>query len=257
MNPPTPAREIDVLFNQLAEVLNACQVLDDATWQRYEWQAKKLLRTDPLKAHIVLGLLAVVRLDEKAAEHAFQKAARTSGWSPFLRMNYAVMLNHFHRPQDALNQLLAVAEQAPASFVLDESARCAYATGRLHLAASLLEKLSTRGPLPSLLQKHTDDLHVALKTVDALGLSDDTMAAIQAPAWQAIREQESAQGKVVTINDVVIPDDRPSILRTYWVPVSEEEGWAMNDRMNEIWAQSDDASPVEDFCPMIVGRGAA
>ena len=260
MNTPEPAREIDTLLDRLVAIVNHGETVTDTQLAQLEWQAKKLLRTDPAPASMALGLLAVVRADETAAEHAFQGAARKIGWTPLLRMNYAAMLNSFHRPDEALTQTLQVIEQRPEDLsilALDQAARRAHAAGRLHLAHDLLNQICSMNALSDNLQSFSDGLGAILETADALGLTDEVMASIQQPAWAAIREMESANGKTIRISDNVVPGERVSVLRTYWLPVSKEEGWKANRRMKAIWAESDDTSPIDDFCPIIIGRGEA
>jgi len=64
----TPAREIDELLSRLIAVDNSGSTPDDDALTRLQWQARKLLRSDPANAHMALGIIASLRRDEATAE---------------------------------------------------------------------------------------------------------------------------------------------------------------------------------------------
>lgn len=269
MTTPEPARKIDVLFERLIEINAAFYdetgqpvrvIVDEIELKRLERDARNSLGTDTRKARMALGLIAAFRGDETGADREFA-AARVLGWTPVTAMNYAATLRRFCRIDDALTHAMTVVDQGPGPLyaqALNQAVEWAYTVGRLHLASTLLAKLRehAKGAITERLTTLAEALRSLVKAADELGLTDDLMAATQAPVWAAIRELPLADFAAVALQDEVIPGERPSILRTYWVDISEEEGFALNGRMNEIWAESDDASPVDDFCPLIVGRGA-
>lgn len=140
----TPKREVDELLRRLAVIVNSGSAPVDDELARLHWQARKLLRSDPADAHMALGIIAFLRLDETTAEQEFQYSLGMGGWKPIWAINFATMLRTFNRMEEALSQTLTVVQQGPGLFyvpALKEAIEWAYAVGRLHLATELLESL--------------------------------------------------------------------------------------------------------------------
>ncbi len=210
MTTPTPAREIDVLLRRLATDVNSGSTIADDELARLQWQARKLLRSDPADAHMALGIIAALRLDETTTEQEFLLSRDKSGWKPIWALNFATMFTSFHRVEEALRQTLDVVQQGPGPFyipALEEASERAYAVGRLHQAAEILESLRkhTTTPLPDKIVKLDHDLASLLKAADELELTDDQMAAMQAPIWALLREKPIAAADV-KIEDNVYND---------------------------------------------------
>jgi hypothetical protein len=258
MNTPEPAREIDRLIERLV-FLKEAQSVNEIELQRLFQEAKRLLPYDPGDAHMVLGMVAYLKGDDETARAEHQKSLNVK-WTPLRAFNYAGTLGDQHYPQEALNQSMHIIEQGMNKhdpMVLRNAVIAAYSAGHLHQAATLLAQynalgLAEEGKVANIAKQLPDILSV----VDTLGLTDEVIASIQEPAWAAIRETESTKRKMIRVEDSVVSDERSSILRTYWVPVSEEEGHALNWRMIEIRSEQDEAASIEDFCPMIVGSGS-
>ena len=63
----TPKREIDELLSRLVAIVNSGSALADDELVRLQWQARKLLRSDPADAHMALGIIASLRRYEATA----------------------------------------------------------------------------------------------------------------------------------------------------------------------------------------------
>ena len=261
MNTPEPAREITVVVEKLLLIANSDQSVEEATLAQLEWQARKCLRLNPQEAYAALGMIATLRKDEEAMERAFQKSMM-GNTRPDLIMAYAASLRRFFRLEEALRQALSVIEQGPGPsyvYALHTAVEWAHGIGRLHVAAKLLTLLRQQTTTEEIPERFLD-LEKAfpplIEAVNELNLTDEVLVRIQESAWAAIHERYRGQRlDVVTIADRILPYEGLSIRRTYWVPVTVEEGYALNDRMIELWAESDDPPSIDDFCPVIRGRG--
>ena len=262
MTTPTPAREIDELLDHLIAVGNSDAVPDNDALTRLQWQARKLLRSDPADAHMALGIVASWCRDEATAEKEFLLSRDQGGWRPLWALNFATTLGRFHRVKEALQQTLTVVRQGPGPFyvpALGEAIIRAYATGRLRLAAELLESLRKHmtGPLPD---KFVAQIEKALpplvKTADDLGLTDDQMAAVQAPIWALIREKQVAAG-AVGIEDEVYNDGNPFISRTFELPLPFEEILQLEEALVKAQSEQEAALPIWDFSVSLREQEAA
>ncbi|MER2526369.1 MAG: hypothetical protein ABTR07_00395 [Candidatus Competibacter denitrificans] len=259
MNTPTPVREIEVLVNRLTDIVNDGAETNHHELAQMEWQARRAAKTEPHLGNIVLGFIAMLRRDDAGADRAFQ-AARVAGWSSTWALSYSTVTRRFYRLEDALEHAMTVMKLGPGEdylHALRHAIEWAHGLGRLHLASDLLTALQKHMDVPEYLAHIAEKLPPLLAVAQQLGLTDDTMAATQAPAWAALREIAANPLMPIAINDEVIADDRLSILRTYWVSTSQAQGDALNWRMIEIRSERDDAAPIEDFCPIIIGRGEA
>ena len=249
---PVPARKINVLLDRLNALLQRAneQPIDELEWQRLRQEARPLLATDPQEARMVLGILAALRGDEATAMQEFE-AARTLGWTPAWALNRATMLARFHRMEDALNEGMTVVEHGPGSAfylpALREAAEWAYAVGRLHLAADLLKAFRQHHPepLPPDLHDLEDSLARFVPVADALELTDDLMAEMQAPAWALIR----AQGfqRRVAMTDAAHNDGDLFLSRAFRVPLPFEAAYRLDLRLVEAYADSEADWPIERF----------
>lgn len=258
MNTPTPAREIAVVVENLLLIANSDQSVEEATLAQLEWQVRKCLRLNPQEAYAALGMIATLRKDEEAMERAFQKSRR-GNTRPDLIMAYAASLRRFFRLEDALTQTLKVIDQGPGThyvLALCTAVEWAHGVGRLHLAAKLMPLLRQQATIEEIPERFLD-LEKAfpplIEAVNELGLTDEALVRIQESAWAAVQERYRGQRLDVAVQDRILPYEGLSIQRTYWVPVTLEEGYVLNDRMIELWAESDDPPPFEYFCPIIRG----
>ena len=261
MTTPTPAREIDELLSRLVAIVNSDTVLADDELVRLQWQARKLLRSDPADAHTALGIIAAMRLDETTAEREFLRARDDGGWNPFWALNFATMLGRFHRVEEALHQTLDVVQQGPGPFyvpALEKTITWAYAVGRLRLVAEILESLRKHAtaPLPDKTVKLDHGLASLVKAADELELTDDQMAAIQAPVWALIREKRLAPD-TVTIEDEVYNDGSLFISRTFGLPLSFEELLQMEEALVKAQSEQEDILPIWNFSVGLQEREAA
>ncbi len=262
MTTPTPAREIDVLLSRLVAIVNSNAVLADDELARLQWQARKLLRSDPTDAHMALGIIAAMRLDETAAEREFLRARDEGGWRPIWALNFATILGRFHRVEEALRQTLDVMQQGPGpSYVAaqNETIIWAYAVGRLHRAAEILESLRkhTTEPLPDKVAKVDQALQPLVKAADELELTDDQIAAIQAPVWALIREKRITTAGAVMIEDSVYNDGSLLMNRTFHLPLSFEELLQMEEALVKAQSEQEDILPIWNFSVGLQGREAA
>ncbi len=261
MTTPTPAREIDVLLSRLVAIVNSNAVLADDELARLQWQARKLLRSDPADAHMALGIIASLDWDETTTEQEFLHSRDESGWRPIWALNFAVMLGRFNRMEEALRQTLDVMQQGPGpSYVAaqKETIIWAYAVGRLHRAAEILESLRkhTTEPLPDKVAKVDQALQPLVKAADELELTDDQIAAIQAPVWALIREKRLAPG-TVAIEDEVYNDGSLFISRTFKLSVSFEELLQMEEALVKAQSEQEDILPIWNFSIGLQEREAA
>ena len=261
MTTPTPAREIDELLNRLVAIVNFDTVLANDELVRLQWQARKLLRSDPADAHTALGIIAAMRLDETTAEREFLRARDDGGWNPFWALNFATMLGRFHRVEEALHQTLDVVQQGPGPFyvpALEKTITWAYAVGRLRLVAEILESLRKHAtaPLPDKTVKLDHGLASLVKAADELELTDDQMAAIQAPVWALIREKRLAPG-TVAIEDEVYNDGSLFISRTFKLSVSFEELLQIEEALVKAQSEQEDILPIWNFSVGLQEREAA
>lgn len=248
MTMPTPAREIDELLRRLIAVGNSDAVPDNDALTRLQWRARKLPRSDPADAHMALGIIASWRRDEATAAQEFLRSRDKSGWSPIWAMNFATMLRTFNRMGEALSQTLAVVQQGPGPFyvpALEGAIEWAYAVGRLHLAIELLESLRkhTTEPLPGRIFYLENILPPFVEAADALGLTDDQMAAMQAPVWALIREKQIAAG-AVGIEDEVYNDGSPFISRTFELPLPFEEILRLEEALVKAQSEQEETLPI-------------
>ncbi|HMQ13798.1 MAG TPA: hypothetical protein PKD21_10140 [Candidatus Competibacter phosphatis] len=261
MTTPTPAREIDVLLSRLVAIVNSNAVLADDELARLQWQARKLLRSDPTDAHMALGIIAAMRLDETAAEREFLRARDEGGWRPIWALNFATILGRFHRVEEALRQTLDVMQQGPGpSYVAaqNETIIWAYAVGRLHRAAEILESLRkhTTEPLPDKVAKVDQALQPLVKAADELELTDDQMAAIQAPVWALIREKRLAPN-TVTVEDEVYNDGSLFISRTFGFSLPSDELLQMVQALVKAQSEQEEILPIWNFSVGLQEREAA
>lgn len=248
---PVPARKIKVLLDRLNALLQRAneQPIDELEWQRLRQEARPLLATDPQEARMALGILAALRGDEATAMQEFE-AARTLGWTSAWALNRATMLARFHRMEDALNEVMTVVKQGPGSGyqpALREAAEWAYAIGRLHLAADLLKAFRQHHPepLPPDLIDLEDSLARFVPVAEALELTDDLMAEMQAPAWALIREQGFR--RMVAITDAAHNDGDAFLSRAFRVPLPFEAAYRLDLRLVEEYADSEADWPIERF----------
>lgn len=261
MTTPTPAREIDVLLSRLVAIVNSNAVLADDELTRLQWQARKLLRSDPADAHTALGIIAAMRLDETTAEREFLRARDDGGWNPFWALNFATMLGRFHRVEEALHQTLDVVQQGPGPFyvpALEKTITWAYAVGRLRLVAEILESLRKHAtaPLPDKTVKLDHGLASLVKAADELELTDDQMAAIQAPVWALIREKRLAED-TVALEDGVHNDGSLLMTRLFKLSVSFEELLQMEEALVKAQSEQEDILPIWNFSVGLQEREAA
>ncbi|MER2529729.1 MAG: hypothetical protein ABTR07_17535 [Candidatus Competibacter denitrificans] len=225
-----------------------------------ERSARRLLLHCPGDAHMVLGMIADLRRDPKTAIQAHAHALQY-GRTPVRVINYAGTLGRFHRPHEGLEQLMSLFEGELGMtdpLALLQAIRTAHSAGRFHQAAAFLAKYRQMAlPEEADITAIGATLPALVDAANVLELTDDAMAAIQESAWQAIREEDPSGRLDVRITDRVLPYEGLYISRTYWLPISPEEGYAVNDRMIEIWAASDNPPSIDDFCPVIRGRSAA
>ena len=249
---PVPERKITVLLDRLNALLERTheQPIDELEWQRLRQDARHLLKTDAREARMALGILAALRGDEADAEREFN-AALAFGWTPVLALNRATMLAQFHRVEDALNEVMTVVKQGPdGPFYLPalrEAAEWAYAVGRLHLAADLLASLQkqTNDPLPEGLADLADTLNRLLPTADAIGLTDDLMAAMQAPAWVLVHAQGFKER--IRLRDVVYNDGDPFLCRTFVLPVAPDEILPLYEKLIAAHSAHEEPLPIWNF----------
>ncbi len=261
MTTPTSAREIDVLLSRLVAIVNSNAVLADDELTRLQWQARKLLRSDPADAHTALGIIAAMRLDETTAEREFLRARDDGGWNPFWALNFATMLGRFHRVEEALHQTLDVVQQGPGPFyvpALEKTITWAYAVGRLRLVAEILESLRKHAtaPLPDKTVKLDHGLASLVKAADELELTDDQMAAIQAPVWALIREKRLAED-TVALEDGVHNDGSLLMTRLFKLSVSFEELLQMEEALVKAQSEQEDILPIWNFSVGLQEREAA
>lgn len=261
MTTPTPAREIDELLSRLVAIVNSDTVLADDELARLQWQARKLLRSDPADAHMVLGIIAALRKDEITAEQEFQRSRGEGGWRPLWAVNFAAALHGFNRTEEALNHTLTVVQQGPGELyirALEKAIKLAHLAGRLHLAAEHLESLRkhTAEPLPDYVAIVDQVLQPLVKAADELALTDDQMAAIQAPVWALIREKRLAPG-TVAIEDEVYNDGSLFISRTFKLSVSFEELLQMEEALVKAQSEQEDILPIWNFSVGLQEREAA
>lgn len=261
MTTPTPKREIDKLLDRLIAVDNSDVAPDNDALKRFQWQARKLLRSDPADAHIALGIIASWRRDEATAEKEFLLSRDKGGWRPLWALNFATTLGRFHRVEEALSQTLGVVQQGPGPFyapALREAISWAYAVGRLHLAIELLESLRkhTTEPLPDKIASLENNLQPPVEAADALGLTDDQMMAIQAPVWALAREKQIAAGAIV-IEDEVYNDGSLFISRTFVLSVPFEEILRLEEALVKAQSEQEEALPIWDFSVSLREREAA
>mgnify|MGYP000978856124 CR=1 FL=1 len=261
MTTPTPAREIDELLNRLVAIVNFDTVLANDELVRLQWQARKLLRSDPADAHTALGIIAAMRLDETTAEREFLRARDDGGWNPFWALNFATMLGRFHRVEEALHQTLDVVQQGPGPFyvpALEKTITWAYAVGRLRLVAEILESLRKHAtaPLPDKTVKLDHGLASLVKAADELELTDDQMAAIQAPVWALIREKRLAED-TVALEDGVHNDGSLLMTRLFKLSVSFEELLQMEEALVKAQSEQEDILPIWNFSVGLQEREAA
>jgi hypothetical protein len=260
MTTPTPAREIDVLLSRLVAIVNSNAVLADDELARLQWQARKLLRSDPADAHRALGIIASLDWDETTTEQEFLHSRDKSGWRPIWALNFAVMLGRLHRVEEALLQTLDVVQQGPGPFyvsALDKAIKLAHLAGRLHLAAEHLESLRkhTVEPLRDELIEQDKALQLLVKTADELELTDDQMAAMLAPVWALLREKRLALD-TVTIEDEVYNDGSLFISRTFGLPLPFEELLQMEEALVKAQSEQEDILPIWNFSVGLQGREA-
>lgn len=261
MTTPTPAREIDELLNRLVAIVNFDTALADDELVRLQWQARKLLRSDPAKAHMVLGIIAALRLDETAAEREFLRARDDGGWNPVWALNFSTMLGKFHRVEEALRQTLTVVQQGPGPFyvsALEKTITWAYAAGRLHLVAEILESLRKHAtaPLSDIFIDLDSTLKPLVKAADELELTDDQMAAIQAPVWALIRGKRLVRD-AVALEDGVHNDGSLLMTRLFKLSVSFEELLQMEEALVKAQSEQEDILPIWNFSIGLQEREAA
>lgn len=247
------------MLGRLLAVDNSDSVPDDNELERLRWQARKLLRSDPADAHMALGIIASLRRDEATAEREF-RLSREGGWNPTWALNFATMLGRFHRMEEALSQTLEVVGQGPGPFyapALGEAIERACAVGRLHLAAELLESLRkyTTEPLPDGTFYFENILPPLVKAADALGLTDDQMAAIQAPVWVLLREKRIMGA--IRIKDGVYNDGSQFISRTFELPIPFAEILQLEEALVKAQSEQEEALPIWDFSVSLHEQEAA
>lgn len=260
MTTPTPAREIDELLGRLIAVGNSDSVPDDNELERLRWQARKLLRSDPADADMALGIIASLRRDEATAEQEFLRSRDKGGWNPTWALNFATMLGRFHRMEEALSQTLEVVGQGLGPFYapsLEEAIERAYAIGRLHLAVELLESLRKHAtePLPDKTFYFENILPPLVKAADALGLTDDQMAAMQAPVWALLREKRIMG--TIRIKDEVYNDGSQFISRTFELPLPFAEILQLEEALVKAQSEQEEALPIWDFSVSLHEQEAA
>ncbi|MDG4562571.1 MAG: hypothetical protein RKO24_01645 [Candidatus Competibacter sp.] len=256
----TPKREIDELLSRLAAIVNSGSVLADDELTRLQWQARKLLRSDPADAHMALGIIASWRRDEATAEQEFLRSLAKGGRRPVWAMNFATMLRTFNRMEEALSQTLAVAQQGPGPFyvqALKGAIEWAYAVGRLHLATELLESLRkhTTEPLPDKSVNLDRILRPLVEAAGVLGLTDDQMAAMQAPVWALLREKRIVD--TIVIEDEVYNDGSLFISRTFVLPVPFEEILQLEEALVKTQSEQEETLPIWDFSVSLREREVA
>ncbi|MDG4596682.1 MAG: hypothetical protein P9F75_13515 [Candidatus Contendobacter sp.] len=261
MTTPTPKREIDALLSRLIAVGNSDSTPNSDELERLQWQARKLLRSDPANAHMALGIMASWRRDEATAEQEFLRSRDTGGWRPDWALNFATMLRTFNRMEEALSQTLTVVQQGPGPFyapALEGAIEWAYAVGRLHLAIELLESLRnhTTEPLPDKIAPLGNILQPLVEAADALGLTDDQMAAMQAPVWALLREKQIAAG-AVGIEDEVYNDGSLFISRTFELSIPFEEILQLEEALVKAQFEQEETLPIWDFSVSLREREAA
>ena len=261
MTTPTPAREIDELLSRLIAVDNSGSTPDDDALTRLQWQARKLLRSDPANTHMALGIIASLRRDEATAEQEFLRSRDKGGWKPLWALNFATTLGRFHRVEEALSQTLEVVGQGPGPFyvpALREAISWAHGVGRLHRAAELLEALRkhTAEPLPDKIAPLGNILQPLVEVADALGLTDDQMAAMQTPVWALIREKQVAAG-AIAIEDKVYNDGSLFISRTFELPLPFAEILQLEEALVKAQSEQEEALPIWDFSVSLREQEAA
>ncbi len=257
----TPKREIDELLSRLVAIVNSGSALADDELVRLQWQARKLLRSDPADAHMALGMIAAMRRDEAIAEQEFLRSRDKGGWRSDWALNFAAMLVSFNRVEEALNQTLDVVQQGPGLFYVPALGRAtplAYEVGRLHLASELLESLRKHatGSLPDKIVEIDKALPPLVESADTLGLTDDQMAAIQAPVWALLREKQVAADAIV-IEDEVYNDGGLFISRTFELPLPFEEILQLEEALVKAQSEQEAALPIWDFSVSLREREVA
>ncbi|MDS4030869.1 MAG: hypothetical protein RKO66_12455 [Candidatus Contendobacter sp.] len=257
----TPKREIDALLSRLIAVGNSDSTPNSDELERLQWQARKLLRSDPANAHMALGIMASWRRDEATAEQEFLRSRDTGGWRPDWALNFATTLGRFHRVEEALKQALDVAQQGPGLFyvpALREAISWAHGVGRLHRATELLESLRkhTTEPLPDKIAPLGNILQPLVEAADALGLTDKQMAAMQAPVWALLREKQIAAG-AVGIEDEVYNDGSLFISRTFELPLPFEEILRLEEALVKTQSEQEETLPIWDFSVSLREQEAA
>ena len=109
--PSQPATQADELLDRLV-VVKRQPVLDEVELRRIERSARKLMRTDAVAAHGVLGGIAALRGEPDAVHNHFRVALQQAQ-SATVRLNYAVSLALLDLHGEALEVTTAALEHYP------------------------------------------------------------------------------------------------------------------------------------------------
>ena len=189
MNTPTPANSIDLLISRLVEI-QTTERPNEIELRRLQHKATTLLPSDTGDARLALGMIASLRGNAAEAKNQFLEALRC-GRTEARLLNYAAFLGKAHRPQEALDVLESAIARGPGVWyltALERAAGFANLAGRLHHGDSLMALREMQGALSDSLREQRDHAAALVATADALGLTDESMAAIHEAAWTIIRE---------------------------------------------------------------------
>lgn len=104
MQPEEKHQELIDRINELTRQRQA----DEFTLGSIEMKARALIQTDPVSAHVLLGMIATLRRDEKEMRDCYSRAMRIEPENEWTQLNFANSLRNFYRLKEALGKYESV-----------------------------------------------------------------------------------------------------------------------------------------------------
>lgn len=240
----TSAREA---FNELSSLcLGDWNIIDEFTLARLEKAARLGLEEDPVMAHQVLAIAAVVRWDEPTMDHHFIAAMHLDCGAT--AQNYATALASIGRCAEAANMYERAAQMHPTNLA---PLRCAmhanWRAGRWTQALGIAKTLKLRAPDELIPDLDANERIVKLAT--GIGVSFELIERLHARAYAFLRERKIRPLGVESDCDDTSGDE--TIYVTINIAMDVEVAEQLDEELTPILLDSEDSLRLSTFCMSI------